>query len=308
MCFIMTWDAELFSVKDKYMSYKLLINEPMSKHTTFKAGGNARRLYVVENIDDLNEVLCICDNENTEPLVIGNGSNILVSDKGIDIPVIEIGNGFDDIIVEGNVLRASAGAMLSKVAKAAQQNSLSGLEFASGIPGTIGGAIYMNAGAYGGEIKDVAVSVEVLKDGKVVEIPTGEMNFGYRHSRAMDEKMIITGASFKLEKSDKDKILEIMNDLGFRRREKQPLEYPSAGSTFKRPEGYFAGKLIMDSGLAGAAIGGAMVSPKHCGFIINYNDATATDIYRLIKHVQNVVFEKFNVMLDTEVKLIGSFE
>ncbi len=287
------------------MDYELLENQSMAEYTTFKVGGTAKRLYKVYSVDGLKEVLDICGDE--KPIIIGNGSNLLVSDKGLEPPVIVIGNGFDKITVEGETITAEAGALLSKVAKAAMENDLEGAEFASGIPGSIGGAIYMNAGAYGGEIKNIVKSVDVIKDGELITLSGDEMDFGYRHSRAMQEDMIIVSVVFSLAKGDKDEIVAKMNDFNSRRRDKQPLEYPSAGSTFKRPEGYFAGKLIMDSGLAGYRVGGAMVSPKHCGFVINYENATATDVYELILHVQEVVNEKFGVMLEPEVKLIGDF-
>lgn len=287
------------------MDYEFLENQSMAEYTTFKVGGAAKRLYKVYSVDGLKEVLDICGDE--KPIIIGNGSNLLVSDKGLEPPVIVIGNGFDKITVEGETITAEAGALLSKVAKAAMKNDLEGAEFASGIPGSIGGAIYMNAGAYGGEIKNIVKSVDVIKDGELITLRGDEMDFGYRHSRAMQEDMIIVSVVFSLAKGDKDEIVAKMNDFNSRRRDKQPLEYPSAGSTFKRPEGYFAGKLIMDSGLAGYRVGGAMVSPKHCGFVINYENATATDVYELILHVQEVVKEKFGVMLEPEVKLMGDF-
>ena len=212
-----------------------------------------------------------------------------------------------EVICDGEMIEAQAGARLSKVSRVALENSLTGMEFASGIPGTIGGALYMNAGAYGGEMKDVVESVKVLMNGEIIELKGDEMDFGYRHSRAMQDEMIFLSTKLRLKSGDKTKIEETMNDFNQRRRDKQPLEYPSAGSTFKRPEGYFAGKLIMDSGLAGESFGGAMVSPKHCGFVINTGGATSTDVYELIKRVQNVVYEKFGVRLETEVKLIGEF-
>ncbi len=289
------------------MNYELKTNEPMSLHTTFRTGGNADKFYKVYNIQGLKEVLNICRSEEQKPLIIGNGSNLLVSDSGVKEPVIDIRNGFDHIIVEGDTITAGAGAVLSKVASTALENSLEGFEFAHGIPGTVGGAVYMNAGAYGGEIKDVAVSVEVYVNDEVKTIPAEDMDFSYRHSRAMLEDMIILGITIKLKKGDKAEIKARMDDFSERRRSKQPLEYPSAGSTFKRPEGYFAGKLIMDSGLSGASVGGAMVSPKHCGFIINYDNATSSDIYNLIKKVQEEVKLKYEVSLETEVKLIGEF-
>ena len=290
------------------MDFELFENELMSGYTTFKTGGKASKLYKVYNIDGLITILNKLKEENVKPLIVGNGSNLLVSDKGIDVPVIVIGQGLDDISVEGTKIKAGAGAMLSAVAKVALANSLAGMEFASGIPGTVGGAIYMNAGAYGGEMKDIVESVEVIIDGEPQTIAGSDMDFDYRHSRAMNEDMVIISMTINLEAGNKEEISAKMNDFNGRRRDKQPLEYPSAGSTFKRPTGYFAGKLIMDSGLAGYKVGGAMVSPKHCGFVINYDHATSTDIYRLIQDVQRIVKDKYGVTLETEVKLIGDFE
>ena len=289
------------------MNYELLKNEPMSKHTTFKTGGCADTFYRIFDFDGLSEVLDILNKNGEKPLIIGNGSNLLVSDMGPGVPVIEIGEGMSEVTCDGEMIEAQAGARLSKVSRVALENSLTGIEFASGIPGTIGGALYMNAGAYGGEMKDVVESVKVLMNGEIIELKGDEMDFGYRHSRAMQDEMIFLSTKLRLKSGDKTKIEETMNDFNQRRRDKQPLEYPSAGSTFKRPEGYFAGKLIMDSGLAGESFGGAMVSPKHCGFVINTGGATSTDVYELIKRVQNVVYEKFGVRLETEVKLIGEF-
>ena len=290
------------------MDFELFENELMSGYTTFKTGGKASRLYKVYNIDGLITILNKLKEENVTPLIIGNGSNLLVSDKGIDVPVIVIGQGLDDISVDGTKIKAGAGAMLSAVSKVALSNSLAGMEFASGIPGTVGGAIYMNAGAYGGEMKDIVESVEVIIDGEIKTISGDDMEFDYRHSRAMKEDMVIISMTINLEAGKSEEISAKMNDFNGRRRDKQPLEYPSAGSTFKRPTGYFAGKLIMDSGLAGYRVGGAMVSPKHCGFVINYDHATSTDIYRLIQDVQRIVKDKYGVTLETEVKLIGDFE
>ena len=290
------------------MDFELFENELMSGYTTFKTGGKASRLYKVYNIDGLITLLNKLKEENVTPLIIGNGSNLLVSDKGIDVPVIVIGQGLDDISVDGTKIKAGAGAMLSAVSKVALSNSLAGMEFASGIPGTVGGAIYMNAGAYGGEMKDIVESVEVIIDGEIKTISGDDMEFDYRHSRAMKEDMVIISMTINLEAGKSEEISAKMNDFNGRRRDKQPLEYPSAGSTFKRPTGYFAGKLIMDSGLAGYRVGGAMVSPKHCGFVINYDHATSTDIYRLIQDVQRIVKDKYGVTLETEVKLIGDFE
>ena len=306
------------SITDIYMNgYELLENESMANHCTFKAGGIASRVYKVFSIEGLENVLNICLEEGVKPLIFGNGSNILVSDKGISTPVIIIDKGFDNIKVEGNIIKAEAGAMLSAISHKALENGLTGVEFASGIPGTVGGAVVMNAGAYGGEMVDVVKEVDVIVLDNTKSLNTNslirktltnkDMDFSYRHSRAMDEEMIIVGVTLELTPGEKEEISFKMNDFNSRRRDKQPLEFPSAGSTFKRPEGYFAGKLIMDSGLAGTSVGGAMVSPKHCGFIVNKGNATATDIYELIKNVQSTVKERFDVVLEPEVKLIGEF-
>ena len=288
--------------------YKLLENVSMADYCTFKAGGNAKQLYLVSNVQGLKEVLSIIRSLNQKPYILGNGSNILVSDKGIEDPVVMLCDDFNNITVEDDEITAGAAALLSKVSRVAYENGLGGAEFASGIPGTVGGAIFMNAGAYGGEMKDIVTSVDLLKNGEEITVSSDDMNFSYRHSIAMDEDMIVLRMRIKLVRKDKSEILSLMDDLNGRRRDKQPLEYPSAGSTFKRPEGYFAGKLIMDSGLSGERVGGAMVSTKHCGFIINYDNATATEIYELIKKVQSIVYEKQGVMLEPEVRLIGDFE
>ena len=289
------------------MDYIIKENEPMSLHTTFKVGGPAKKYIKPLSEEGLTNLLYKMNEEGEAYIVIGNGSNLLVSDKGIDGVVVEIGDGLSDIVITDNTIYAGAGARLSSVAKAAADAGLSGLEFASGIPGSVGGAVYMNAGAYGGEMKDCVKSVKVFKESSVSVIDGEKMGFSYRHSIAMEEDMIVIGATFVLSHDDKDKIFERMNDFNSRRREKQPLELPSAGSTFKRPEGYFAGKLIMDAGLSGASVGGAMVSPKHCGFVVNTGDATASDIYNLIQNVKAEVMKQFGVELEPEVKMFGEF-
>ena len=290
------------------MAYNILQNEMMSAHTTFKVGGPADIYIIPESVEQLKKALMDYTKDGVRPMVIGNGSNLLVSDLGIRGTVIEIGDGLSSIEFDGENVYAEAGVKLSRLAKQAYEHNLSGVEFASGIPGTLGGAVFMNAGAYGGEMKDVVSYVDVIKDGEIVRIEGDDMDFSYRHSRAMEDDMVIFGVGLKLHEGNGDEIIAAMNDFNQRRRDKQPLEYPSAGSTFKRPEGYFAGKLIMDSGLAGESVGGAMVSPKHCGFIINSDSATADDIYRLIRHVQDVVNEKYGVNLEPEVRLVGEFE
>lgn len=285
-----------------------LYNESMKLHTTFRTGGNARRFCKVSNAEDIISIIhqCKLDKEGYE--IIGNGSNLLVSDDGIDGTVIQIFDEFNHIEVNGEEIYAEAGALLSQIAAAAKNNSLSGLEFASGIPGTLGGAIVMNAGAYGGEMKDVISSVDVIRNDRVETISCEDMHFSYRHSLAGEEKLVVIGAKIRLKKSDMGAIIGRMRELKEARMEKQPLEYPSAGSTFKRPEGYFAGKLIMDSGLAGYRVGGAMVSPKHCGFVINYDHATSNDIYKLIQDVIVKVYDRYQVRLEPEVRLIGKFD
>lgn len=284
---------------------KILERESMKLHTTFRTGGEADTFIEVSSVDDVKAAVATYDNL----LVIGNGSNLLVSDKGIHQPVLHLLNEFNKIeLLDDGEIYAEAGALLSRVAAFARDNSLAGLEFASGIPGSVGGAVVMNAGAYGGEMKQVITFVDVFKNGEVKTIPASEMDFDYRHSRAMDEDMVILAMRVKLIPGNPDEITALMKDFNQRRRDKQPLEFPSAGSTFKRPTGYFAGKLIQDAGLAGFQIGGARVSEKHCGFVINAGNATSKDVYDVIKHVQKTVLEKFGVVLETAVRLIGDFE
>ena len=249
-----------------------LFDEPMCDHTTFRVGGKAKRFLVPESADDIIDAVKELEEKKEEYIVIGNGSNLLVSDEGFDGTVILISDKMNKITVEGNSIYAEAGAMLSAVARVAKENSLSGFEFASGIPGTVGGAIFMNAGAYDGEMKQVVNYVDVIENGILKKMTCDEMDFGYRHSIVMEKSMIVVGTCIDLVHGDEDAIKDKMKDLNKRRVEKQPLEYPSAGSTFKRPEGYFAGKLIQDSGLAGYSVGGAMVSPKHCGFVVIFTD------------------------------------
>lgn len=285
----------------------ILKNELMKNHTSFKIGGPADEFCQVTSAEEIQELICYAKEKNIPYTIIGNGSNLLVSDKGIRGLVIKIAKGFDDTEVSGTKITASAGILLSKLAKVALANSLSGLEFASGIPGTLGGAVYMNAGAYDGEMRDVVKSVTYLEDGKVKTADKEELGFGYRKSRFSDSGCIILSAELELKAGDKDKIAGKMEDFKERRCSKQPLSMPSAGSTFKRPEGYFAGKLIEDSGLKGFGIGGAMVSEKHSGFVVNQGDATAEDVLKLIEYIQKTVKKKFGVTLDTEVKMLGEF-
>lgn len=290
----------------KKISPKLIENEPMKKHTTFKIGGPADMYVSVGSIDELSELLKLAKETQTPYTVIGNGSNILVGDNGIRGLVIEIGSNLAYCEADGDKIYAQAGALLSKIASLAATNSLSGMEEISGIPGTLGGGIYMNAGAYGGEIKNVIKNVTYVDtDGEIITVTGDECNFGYRQSIFTDGKKFVVSAELDLKKDDKTAISERMADFRKRRCDKQPLAYPSAGSTFKRPEGYFAGALIEQAGLKGYGIGGACVSDLHAGFIINCGDATAKDVLDLISYVQKTVYDKFGVTLEPEVRLLG---
>lgn len=280
-------------------------NEPMSRHTTFKTGGSADLMLLPASEDELLEAVKLCSENSLPYLIIGNGSNLLVTDKGIRGVVIKLGRDFAKIDLEGNVISAQAGALLSATANAALKAELSGMEFAAGIPGTVGGAVCMNAGAYGGELKDIIKEVRVLDKDEVKTLSNTQAGFVYRGSRVMNEGMIVLSAVFELEKGSKEDIRSLMDDYSQRRRSKQPLDKPSAGSTFKRPEGDFAGRLIEAAGLKGCSIGGAKVSDKHCGFIINDGGASSTDILELIDFVRKKVYESSGTMLEPEVRIIG---
>lgn len=286
----------------------LFYNEPLRSHTTFRVGGEADAFLSVKTQEELIKAVQLCKEKKVPYFILGNGSNLLVSDKGFRGLVISIGKDMAQITLDGNRITAQAGALLSTVAQLAAKNGLTGMEFASGIPGSIGGAMVMNAGAYDGEMKMIVESVTILsEDGQIHTFSNEEMEFGYRTSRLKREKGIVLSVTVLLSEGDKAAILEKMNDFAARRREKQPLEYPSAGSTFKRPEGMFAGKLIMDAGLRGYTVGGAQVSEKHCGFVINKEKATADDIYTLIHNVQAKVKETAGVTLEPEVIFVGDF-
>lgn len=281
-------------------------DEPMSRHTSFKIGGPADAFIQIESVEELKCVLSWCKRQEIPCMVMGNGSNMLVSDRGIEGVVLQIGSHMQNITIEGGKITAQCGVMLSKLASAAAEASLSGLEFAAGIPGTLGGAVYMNAGAYGGEMKDVVVCAEYLADdAKIYTAERESLDFGYRHSRFSDGKAFILSCVMELQPGDKHQIRNLMADYQKRRADKQPLDMPSAGSTFKRPEGYFAGKLIEDAGLKGYSIGGAQVSEKHSGFVVNTGSATAKDVMDLIEYIQKTVYERFQVRLETEVRLVG---
>ena len=285
----------------------ILENEPMSKHTTFRIGGNAD-VFVSPKVSQVADVISLAKEYDIPVTVIGNGSNLLVGDKGIRGLVLSFGKEAEEIQLDGRCMTVSAGTILAKAAAEAAKNSLTGLEFAAGIPGTLGGAIVMNAGAYGGEMKDVIISAKVLTpEGEVKELSAEELDLSYRHSCIPEKGYIVLEACLELTPGDETAIRETMADFKNRRVEKQPLEYPSAGSTFKRPEGYFAGKLIQDADLRGYQVGGAQVSEKHCGFVINAGDATAKDVLQLIEDVKKIVFDKFQVELEPEVKMIGEF-
>lgn len=287
---------------------KVLLQEPMSRHTTFRIGGPADVFLIPESMEDMGEGIRICREENLPYFILGNGSNLLVSDQGYRGVVIQTYKNMAKIQVEGTSIRAQSGASLSAVAAAAREASLEGFEFAAGIPGTLGGAVVMNAGAYGGEMKDVLKEATVLtKEGEIKRIPLEELELGYRTSVVKTAGYIVLEAVISLEKGDQEAIRGRMQELAKKRISKQPLEYPSAGSTFKRPEGYFAGKLIMDAGLRGYQVGGAQVSEKHCGFVINAGNATAQDVCTLMQDVQQKVMEKFGVKLEPEVRFLGDF-
>lgn len=281
--------------------------ESMSKHVTFRAGG-AADYYVRPSGKQIPKIIALCKQYGIPWIVIGNGSNLLVGDGGVRGLVMEIGKYMDQVTVKGDRVTAQAGALLSAVARCAANHELTGMEFASGIPGSIGGAVVMNAGAYGGEMKQIVKKVTVLTpEGEEKELSLEELELGYRHSCIPERNYIVLQAELELKQGVLAEIEERMAELRNQRNAKQPLEYPSAGSTFKRPEGYFAGKLIQDAGLRGYQVGGAQVSEKHCGFVINKDQATAAQIRQLISDVQDRVEEQFGVRLETEVKFIGEF-
>ena len=285
-----------------------LTDEPMSRHTTFRTGGPADIYIEPSGVEELKQVLDICREENVAYTIIGNGSNLLVGDGGYRGVLISFGKPFAQVTIEGAQVRTGAGALLSAVAKQVLNASLTGFEFAAGIPGTIGGAVVMNAGAYGGELCQVLREATVLTpEGEVKTLPAEELELGYRTSCVQKNGYIVLEAVLQLQPGNADDIRAVMDALASKRREKQPLEYPSAGSTFKRPEGHFAGRLIQDAGLRGFRVGGAQVSEKHCGFVINRDHATSADILSLCRQVQEKVKAQSGVELELEVKLLGEF-
>ena len=284
---------------------QILVDEPMSRHTTFRVGGPADVLFLPERADQVRLALEAARTADVPAIVIGNGSNLLVRDKGIRGLVIALGEGFSEVRFDGDLVEAQAGVSLARLAAAAQAHGLAGLEFASGIPGTLGGGCAMNAGAYGGQLSDVLIDTMVLMDGTERTLTRDEMQMGYRTTLPLREGGIVLSARFRLTPDDPEAILARMKDLNARRRDKQPLNYPSAGSTFKRPEGHFAGALIEQAGLKGRRVGGAQVSEKHAGFVINTGDATAADVLALIEVIRDEVEARFGVRLEPEVRIIG---
>ena len=283
-------------------------NEPMRKHTTFRIGGPADFYLCPHSAKEIQKTVAICREEELPYFILGNGSNLLVSDQGYRGVVIQLWKNVSDILVEGCRIRAKAGASLAKIAGEALEEGLTGMEFAAGIPGTLGGAVVMNAGAYGGEMKDILQEALVMDEqGEIFTLKKEELHLGYRTSIIKEKGYIVLAAALELKPGDRKEIKEKMDELKQRRVEEQPLDMPSAGSTFKRPEGYFAGKLIMDAGLRGFSVGGAQISEKHCGFVVNTGKATANDVLTLIREVQKRVRDKFGVELETEVKFLGEF-
>ena len=283
---------------------KLLFDESMKNHTTFEIGGPAKLMFLPAHPGDVHRAISICKGQKIPYFILGNGSNVLVSDNGFDGVIIKLYN-FTNVQVENKVVKAQAGVDMRELSKFAMEKGLTGLEFAEGIPATVGGAVCMNAGAYGGEIKNIITKVDVLRNGEIKSLLNSELEFGYRTSLVKKENLTVLSATFSLEYGDKEEIKSKMTDFNQKRRDKQPLEYPSAGSIFKRPEGNFAGKLIMESGLMGKNIGAAYVSEKHAGFIVNKGGATAKEVKELISYIQNTVYEKFNVKLEREVIFLG---
>lgn len=287
---------------------QILKDEPMKMHTTFRIGGPADYFLMPETKEQVRLAVKLCREENVPFYIVGNGSNLLVSDKGYRGAIIQIYRKLEEIKTEGETIEALSGASLAKIANAALKAELTGFEFAAGIPGTLGGACVMNAGAYGGEMKDILEEVTVLTtDGEIITLPKEELKLGYRTSAIAKNDYTVLAAKIRLKKGSYAEIKAVMDDLAKRRTSKQPLDYPSAGSTFKRPEGYFAGKLIEDAGLRGFRVGGAMVSEKHCGFVVNCGGATAADVDALICEVQKKIKEAFGVDLEPEVKRLGEF-
>ncbi|MCI9372424.1 MAG: UDP-N-acetylmuramate dehydrogenase [Lachnospiraceae bacterium] len=287
---------------------RIFFDEPMSRHTTFRIGGTAECMVLIEQEEELLKLVPYLNQIEEDYFILGNGSNLLVGDKGYRGVIIKLGEGMNRITVEGELIYAQAGALLAKTAAAARDAELSGMEFAAGIPGSIGGGVVMNAGAYDGEMKQITESVKVMdKEGRILVLDNDTMEFGYRTSIIKNRPFIVLEVVLRMRPGKKDDIQAKMDELMAKRRSRQPLNYPSAGSTFKRPEGYFAGKLIMDAGMRGYRIGDAQVSDKHCGFIVNIGNASAADVREVIEEVQEKVKERFHVRLEPEVIFLGDF-
>lgn len=296
------------TIEAQMISEELLWHEPMSRHTSFKIGGPADLFFMPGTIEHLEWMIGFCRDHGVAIYIMGNGSNLLVGDKGYRGVVIQVYRNLSSYVIEGRKVVAEAGILLSKLANRIHDAKLTGFEFASGIPGTLGGAVYMNAGAYGGEMKDILVSAKVLtRNGDIKTLSNEALELAYRHSALMKDQDIVLSAEMVLEPGQQPDIRGMMDELNKRRKDKQPVERPSAGSTFKRPVGYYAGKLIMDAGLRGYQIGGAQVSEKHCGFVINTGEGTASDVLALVKYIQKEVKEQFGVDLEPEVRMIGEF-
>ncbi|MDH8677658.1 UDP-N-acetylmuramate dehydrogenase [Fusibacter bizertensis] len=294
------------ALNEIYANHEILIDEPMSNHTSFKIGGKVKALVIPSDFKQIEKTIDLCHRLEQPFFIMGNGSNILVEDSGIDALIIKISDALSKVSIEDDLVIAEAGVLLSKLSKVVLRESLQGFEFASGIPGTLGGAIFMNAGAYGGEMKDVIEWVDVMTMcGEVLRVDRDHLQFGYRTSIVKDRNYIVLRVGIRLKKGDLQMIKEITNELTKKRVSKQPLELPSAGSTFKRPSGYFAGQLIEEAGLRGLRHGDAQVSEKHCGFIVNLGNATCKEVMELISVVQKVVFDTFDVELEREVRIFG---
>ena len=292
---------ELCEIIDKN---RVIYGAPLKEHIAFKVGGPCYALVLPDCPEEITAVIDWCSENERGFWILGNGTNVIAPDEGYEGVVIKIGESFNRITVEGTTVRAQAGALMSSLSNKVCEEGLSGLEFAGGIPGSVGGGTVMNAGAYGGELKNTITKVRALKDGKILEIPADDCEFGYRKSIFQSGDYVVLEAEFELEKGEKEVIRAEIDELNRRRREKQPLNYPSAGSTFKRPEGHFAGRLIEDCGLKGLSVGGAAVSDMHAGFVINKGGATASDILSLIELIRNTVFDRFGVKLEPEVRII----
>ncbi|MCT4583536.1 MAG: UDP-N-acetylmuramate dehydrogenase [Peptostreptococcaceae bacterium] len=302
----MSLDKAFNDLKNIMDKENILLNEPMKNHTSFKVGGPANMLLEPQSKEEISQIIKYLNKNDLKYFVIGNGSNLLIKDGGLDLVVIKIGEKFSDFKINKNKVISKSGALLSVLSKSILKHSLKGFEFASGIPGSLGGAVYMNAGAYGGEMKDIVSKVTVVdKTGEIIVLDSADLGFEYRKSIIASNDYIVVEVELELEEGKYEEIKEYMDELTLKRTTKQPLDMPSAGSTFKRPQGYYAGKLIEDTGLRGLYHRGAQVSEKHCGFVVNKDNANAKDILTLIDIIKSAVYDKFKVKLEEEVRIIG---